>query len=274
MKKQLTLLFFISTFFLNVVYAQTIDTIEVFSAKMNKNIKNVVVLPAGYDKASNTKYPVVYLLHGYGGNYGTFVNKTKKSLPQDVTQWNVIAVCPDGENSWYWDSPVNPKSQFDTYVSSELVSYIDQHYNTIAEPKGRAITGFSMGGHGSLWLAINHPDVFGACGSMSGGVDICPFPDGWEMKTLLGSYKENVELWRSYTVIENIDKIEPGALSIIVDCGKDDFFYPVNEKLHEDLLYKNIPHDYISRPGKHTHEYWNNALDYQLIFFSKFFNKK
>lgn len=273
--KRLSALLLCIVLFLSYVSSQTVDTIEVFSPKMGRNIKNVVILPAGYDKVNKEKqYPVLYLLHGYGGKYNTWVTFTKKSLPEEASKWDMIVVCPDGQDSWYWDSPIDPKSQFDTYVSSELVKYIDTNYHTHASSKGRAITGFSMGGHGGLWLGINHPDVFGACGSMSGGVDIRPFPNNWDMKKRLGNYKENPDVWNKYTVINQLDKIEPNSLSIIIDCGKDDFFYQVNEELHKEMLYRNISHDYIIRPGAHTHAYWNDALDYQMLFFSKFFNQK
>ena len=254
--------------------AQRVDTINVFSAKMNKSLKNVVILPDSYQTTGNKTYPVIYLLHGYGGRYDTWLTKTKKSLPQEANKWDVIFVCPDGQNSWYWDSPVDPSSQFETYVSKELISYIDQTYRTVATPKGRAVTGFSMGGHGGLWLGINHPDIFGACGSLSGGVDIRPFPNNWQMQKWLGSYKQNPKRWDEHTVINQLDKIEPNTLSIIIDCGKDDFFYQVNEELHKAMLYRNIPHDYIIRPGAHTHEYWDNAIDYQILYFTKFFNQK
>ena len=68
-------------------------------------------------------------------------------------------------------------------------------------------------------------------------------------------------------------KIEPNSLEIIIDCGYEDFFFHVNEKLHEEMLYLNIKHDYYTRPGGHTGEYWENAIDYQLVFFNKFFKK-
>jgi len=65
----------------------------------------------------------------------------------------------------------------------------------------------------------------------------------------------------------------PNKLALIIDCGKDDFFYNVNNKLHEELLYHNIPHDFTIRPGAHNWEYWKNAVGFQLMFFSNFFNK-
>ena len=90
----------------------------------------------------------------------------------------MIIVCPDGGfGSWYWDSPVDAGSQYETYVSNELVTWIDSKYKTIKTRKGRAITGLSMGGQGALYLAFRHQDIFGAAGSMSGGVDIRPFPE-------------------------------------------------------------------------------------------------
>lgn len=270
-KTKFLLILLLSVFFILPLSAQKVDTVEVYSAKMQRNIKNVVILPDGYEKSK--KYPVVYLLHGHGGKYDTWLNRTKKTLPQDASRLGIIIVCPDGQNSWYWDSPVDPKFQFETYVSKELVEYIDKNYSTIASKKGRAITGLSMGGHGGLWLGINHPDVFGACGSMSGGVDIRPYTQNWHIKDRLGSYKENPERWEKHAVMGVLDKIEPKTLEIIIDCGFGDFFYQINEKLHQEMLYRNIEHDYIVRPGAHTHDYWNNAIDFQLLFFNKFFNK-
>lgn len=130
-----------------------------------------------------------------------------------------------------------------------------------------------MGGHGAMWLSINHPDVFGACGSMSGGVDIRPFPNNWSMKSWLGSYKDNPTVWDEHTVINQLNKIEPNTLSIIIDCGTGDFFYEVNKQLHEKLTYLNIPHDFITRPGIHDKPYWTNAIKSQLVFFDTYFQK-
>lgn len=132
-----------------------------------------------------------------------------------------------------------------------------------------------MGGHGGLWLGFRHPDTYNACGSMSGGVDIRPFPNNWNIKDALGNYAENQEIWNEHTVINQIPySLKYGNLSIIIDCGTEDFFYQVNQTLHEKLLSNHIPHDYITRPGSHNHQYWNNAIEYQLLFFKKVFSSK
>ncbi|MFT4024035.1 MAG: alpha/beta hydrolase-fold protein, partial [Flavihumibacter sp.] len=113
---------------------------------------------------------------------------------------------------------------------------------------------------------------FGAAGSMSGGVDIRPFPLNWDMAKRLGSYAEQPERWEKYTVINQLHLLTPGSLALIIDCGTSDFFYGVNEELHRQLLYRNIPHDYITRPGVHDWKYWGNAVWYQLLFFNRCFH--
>lgn len=250
-------------------YAARIDTLMVKSDKMEREIEVIVVVP---DKAVNKEEcPTLYLLHGYGGNARTWIG-IKPELPQMADKDGIIVVCPDGENSWYWDSPVNPKSQFETFVSKELVEYIDTHYASIKNRKARAITGLSMGGHGGLWLSIRHKDTFGAGGATSGGVDIRPFPNNWEMKNQLGEMQTNKDLWDNHTVITQLDKIENNDIAIIFDCGTKDFFFEVNNNLHAELLKRGINHDYITRPGIHDGNYWNNSIDYQWLYFCKFFN--
>lgn len=281
---------------LGTASAQRVDTVGVYSLSMDKTVKNVVILPKGYETDKTAHYPVVYLLHGYNNRYDGWLRKTKPDLPEAATRYGMIFVCPDGQSSWYWDSPVDPKSRYETYISRELLPYIDSAYRTVASPAGRAITGFSMGGHGALWLAFRHQDLFGACGSMSGGVDFRPFPENWKIKEQLGPYARNRELWYEHTVMSQLYRVaprvdrnrevasaqaqpvsyalQPGQLAIVIDCGTDDYFYRVNEELHEQMLYYNISHDYTVRAGNHSHAYWRSAADYQLLFFRKFFDNR
>ncbi|HEX2532399.1 MAG TPA: alpha/beta hydrolase-fold protein, partial [Chitinophagaceae bacterium] len=135
---------------------------------MKKAIKAVVIRPDNY--AQVKELPVVYLLHGYSGSYADWITKAG-GFEKAADRYGMLIVCPDGGyGSWYWDSPVDPAFRYETYVSDELVKWVDGRYKTIRNRSGRAITGLSMGGHGALYLAIRHQDVFGAAGSMSGGV--------------------------------------------------------------------------------------------------------
>lgn len=255
-------------------HGQRVDTVNVYSPSMAKELKNIVILPADYSSQPQQTFPVVYLLHGHGGNYTTWLTQVKPDLPHIASEYGMIIVCPEGEDSWYWNSPVSSKKQFETYICYELQGHIEERYRTRNDRHSRAIAGFSMGGHGALWLAFRHPDIFGACGSMSGGVDIRPFPNNWNMKDQLGTYADNPKRWDEHTVINQIPyKTDFGTLAIIIDCGTEDFFFQVNNQLHEKMLKLKIPHDYITRPGGHTQAYWNNAIDYQLLFFNKFFRQ-
>ena len=243
-----------------------VDTIEVMSHKMGRSIKNTVVLPAQYSQKEYRykAFPVIYLLHGAWGSYRDWPRKA--DLRSLASQYSVIFVCPDGQDSWYFDSP-----KFETYITQELRSYVESHYRTLNHPKYRAITGLSMGGHGALWLAWRHPDIYGSCGSMSGGVDIYNFPNKWKINERLGDYESNKEVWREHSVSNLVPSLVPGQ-NIIIDDGNKDIFINENNALHQALDKQGIPHDYTVRPGAHNWNYWVNSLDYHVLFFHKAFN--
>ena len=257
-----------------------VDTVEVMSNAMGRIIKNVVVVPVEYiyykDKeAQTTCYPVLYLLHGAYGCYSDWSQKADLNLL--ANKYGVIIVCPDGQDSWYFDSPIDPMMQFETYVSKELVEYIDSHYRTYANRFMRAITGLSMGGHGALFLAWRHPDVFWSCGSMSGNMDITQYPDKWHIKDRLGEQSANPQRWRDHAVCNQVERLKNSpytpAQNIIIDDGLNDIFIKNNIALHEQLVEAGIDHDFTVRPGRHSWDYWVNSLDYHMVFFSKAFER-
>ncbi len=250
--------------------AARLDTVYIFSEAMNRDIPAVVVTPDGYAE-NEAFYPVVYLLHGYSDSYTGWTTKAN-AVPSLADLHQVIVVMPDGGyNSWYIDSPVDPDSQYETHVAEEVVAFVDKNYRSIRDHSGRAITGLSMGGHGGLFLGIRHQETFGAAGSMSGGVNLTYDIHAWGIADKLGPYQQHPERWDALSVINLTDQIRPGGLAIIVDCGIDDFFLEINRNLHRKLLKENIPHDYIERPGRHHWDYWDNAVQYQFLFFSNFF---
>ena len=250
-------------------WAAKVDTLQVKSASMYKSIEVIVISPA---TAETKSCPVIYLLHGYSGNARSWLD-IKPNLPEIADEKGVFFVCPDGENTWYWNSPMNSDVHYETFISDELVKYVDFNYHTVAKREGRAIMGLSMGGHGAMWNAIRHSDVFSAAGSTSGGVDIRPFPKNWEMSKQIGEKEKYPENWENYTVINLVSTLKKGQIAMIIDCGEDDFFLEVNKNYHEALLKQGIEHDFITRPGSHNSVYWNNSIDYQILFFQKHFKK-
>lgn len=248
--------------------------VAIQSNVMKRFIGTHIILPKSYFLIGTKAYPVLYLLHGYSDDHHAWLKKSE-GLEQLSSLYDIIIVTPDGGyNSWYFDSPIDSTSQFETHIAKEVVTFVDQHYRTIANPAGRAITGLSMGGHGAFYLGLRHPDIFGAIGSMSGGVDIRPFPDNWDIKDRIGSKETHPDNWEKYTVINNLDLIKlEQAPPMLIDCGVEDFFFEVNQNLHQELLKRKIPHDFIARPGGHDWDYWGNAIKYQVLFFNEFFKK-
>jgi S-formylglutathione hydrolase FrmB len=272
MKKIITALFIL--FGLHA-FAGSVDTIEMKSDYLKKAVKFVVVQPSKKSKQNNTqeRYPVVYLLNGYDGNYAQW-SKTAPQLAKTSDDLKIIFVYADGgKSSWYFDSPIDSTSQYESYITKELVPYIDANFSTKANSKSRAITGLSMGGHGAMYLAIRHSDLFGAAGSTSGGFDFRPFPKSWNLQNLLGVYESNKERWYDYTVMRQVELLTNNQLAIIFDCGVDDIFITVNRALHEKLLQLKIDHDYMERSGGHSHPYWRSSIDFQMLFFHQFFQK-
>ncbi len=251
-----------------LLQAAKVDTLKVYSEKMKREIPVLAVVP---DMDEGIRCPVLYLLHGYGDTYTAWSRITDLNALADT--YHMMIVCPDGEKSWYLDSPVDPNVQFETFISLELPAYIDKHYPTYAVREGRAITGLSMGGHGAMWNGIHHPGVFGAVGSTSGGVDICRFPNCWQIEKVLGNAYENEEVWKAHSVYHSLDRLLGSRQSVIIDCGYSDFFYKVNQNVHERLRELNVKHDFYVRPGGHNSEYWRTSIQYQVLFFANYFKK-
>jgi S-formylglutathione hydrolase FrmB len=269
MRKLFLLVLF--SFTLLSVQAAIVDTVWIESKAMKKSFRCVVIQPTT-SSPQKAPYPVTYLLHGYGGWYANWIIRVP-ALKDYADRYQMLIVCPEGNNDWYLNSPEIDSLQWETYIAVEIPAYIDNHYPTKANRDSRAITGLSMGGHGGLYLGLKHSNTFGACGSMSGGVDLNFRKNSWSLLRLLGDTIQYAQRWIDYSVTGLADKIKPGASEIIIDCGTEDFFFGINEKLHQQLTTRGIPHEYTTRPGKHDWNYWRNAVAFQLLFFHHFFSK-
>ncbi len=269
MKQFSVLIFFLGNVFLSS--AGTVDTVSIFSNSMHKAIQCVVIKPDNY-KHAITKFPVVYLLHGYSGSYSNCITRVPQ-LKDYADTYQVIIVCPDGGfSSWYFDSPVDPSFKYETHIATEVVNYIDTNYRTLADKNHRAIMGNSMGGHGALFLALRHPDIFGAAASISGGVDLALCKTKYDIIKRLGDTILHATNWHDLTVINLIEKYTNTPVKMSIDCGTRDIFIEANRHLHQKMMQLKILHDYTERPGEHTWEYWGNSMPFQLLFFRKFFD--
>ena len=145
-----------------------------FSASLD-TIKNVnVYLPDGYDSTDSTKdYSVIYFLHGSGGDHTSYsgIYPILDSLITNNIIKPVIVVKPDGSSGPYLGSQYSNSALyglFEDYISIDVVNYIDGNYNTIPSKDGRAIMGHSMGGEGSMRIALKNPNLYTAIASHAG----------------------------------------------------------------------------------------------------------
>ena len=266
------LLLLLLVVFIKVSFASTVDTVNIYSNSMHKNIKCVVVKPE-VAKKGNEQFPTVYLLHGFSGNYTNWIKQVPQ-LKKYVDDYKLIVVCPDAAySSWYFDSPVDSTMRFETFVAQEVPQYIEAHYPAIKDRKARAITGLSMGGHGGLFLGFRHADFFGACGSMSGALVIKYITKGYDVAKRLGDTLTNAKYYDSLSIMHEMEHYPKDSVAIIMDCGTEDFIISMSRMAHAKMLELKIPHDYTERPGKHDWNYWSTAIQYQLLFFRNYFNK-
>jgi len=265
----ISITFLLSLFFFRPVSAASIDTVIISSKNMNKDLKAVIVKPDRPDTGAALRYPVLYLLHGWSGSYRDWSKHI--DLQPLADKYQLIIVCPDGGYAgWYLDSPLKKDSQYETYIAREVVIYIDDNYPTLADPVHRAICGLSMGGHGAISLICKYPQVFGAAGSMSGVMTLDDPNRRAGLHEVLGSFENNQILWEMNSSLYLVYKLRNKNKALLFDCGSGDFCLNGNRKIHHKLLDLGIAHEYYERPGGHKWEYWTNALEYHLLFFSKY----
>lgn len=259
--------------FTSASQAGTVDTVSIYSNSMHKYINAVVIQPDSYKKRKNS-FPVVYLLHGYAGNYSNWITQVP-ALNQYADTYQTLIVCPDGAySSWYFDSPVDTAYKYETHIATEVVGFIDKNYRTIADKNHRAITGLSMGGQGALFLALRHSNIFGAAGSMSGVIDLKESKNTYDISKRIGDTILHAKEWHDFSVINLIENYTNTDVKIIFDCGDKDIFINANRRLHQKMIELKIKHEYIERPGEHSWQYWSNAIPFQLLFFQRFFQQQ
>lgn len=128
----------------------------------------LVLLPPSYDKAKARRYPVLYFLHGYNSQAEGTVAWTKMEQRQlaamKATGKEFIVVAPDTDTlmsgSMYSNSVT--VGNFEDFITKDLIAYTDSHYRTVAKRESRGLFGHSMGGYGTLRIAMHHPELYSA----------------------------------------------------------------------------------------------------------------
>jgi enterochelin esterase family protein len=192
------------------------------------NVRTVpVYLPPSYDRTPERRYPVLFVLTGFSGRGRMLLNDNLWSPALDDRMDGLIAsgaareailVMPDCATRFGGSQYLNSSAtgRYEDHVASELVSWIDGRYRTLAEPAHRGVMGKSSGGYGALVLAMRHPDVFGAVASHSGDLYFVDCYRG--------------DLPRTCTLLQRAGGVEKWLES----------FHAKHQKKHDDMLAINM----------------------------------
>lgn len=242
---------------------------------LNQDREYAVYLPKSYNTNPDQKYPVLYLLHGGGGSHTDWAKQgSLEGAANQMIDANeaceMIIVCPEAGKTFmnYFN---NPDWRYEDYFFEEMIPFIESNYRVIADKKHRAIAGLSMGGQGTIVYASHHPELFCAAYAMSGylyAMDL-PFinPDDQVMQKVQKLVNDNNCI--KYLGNANDEKVKQmKTVSWFIDCGDDDFTFPLNMEYVAELREKQISYQLRVRDGGHTWEYWHSALYIALPFIS------
>ena len=153
--------------------------VSVASPYLGRPVNIRILLPVGYDPASATRYPVLYLFHGTGGLASDWIDAG--GAEQTTAPYGLITVMPEcGFNgdggfwftNWVDQTTSHGPSQFEDYLIKSLIPWVDMNLDTIANRDGRAVAGLSQGGYGSAEMAARYPDLFVSMATFSGAPEV------------------------------------------------------------------------------------------------------
>lgn len=233
-----------------------------------------VYTPAGYDNNTKEKYPVLYLLHGAGGDENAWseLGRAAQILDNLIAQGKakpMIMVMPNGNggqqavpgeypNSMYKPSFMNERTMdgaIEAAFVKDVVGYVDSHYRTIADKQHRAIAGLSMGGFHSLWISANNPETFDFVGLFSAAIS-----------------RENPQGEYAY-IYQDLDKkltaqFKKAPKLYYIAIGDKDFLFNDNVNYRSKLDAKGVKYEYWETDGGHE---WRNWRKYLNAFLQKIF---
>ena len=234
-----------------------IDTISYNSTTVGTTRRSLIYTPPGYSKKK--KYPVLYLLHGIGGDEKEWLNGGHPEVILDnlYAQGKVepmIVVLPNGRamkddratGNIFDSAKVAAFATFEKDLLNDLIPYIEKHYPVYTDREHRAIAGLSMGGGQSLNFGLGNLDKFAWIGGFSSAPNT----------------KTPEEL------VPDADKARQQIKLLWISCGDADGLISFSKRTHDYLVEHNVPHIFYVEPGVHDFKVWKNSLYMfsQLIF--------
>jgi enterochelin esterase-like enzyme len=265
--------------------SKVFDNLSMKSEILKMDRKYAIYLPQGYE-TSNRSYPVLYLLHGGGDDQTGWVQfgevqHIADNAIADGTATAMIIVMPDANTGQRgYSNDVNGDWRYEDFFFEEFMPFIEKTYRIRAEKRYRAVAGLSMGGGGTFYFALHHPELFSSACPLSASVGplySADMENYMKMRKMSDATKEKIDAWfAKYSVLENVRNMpddKKKAVRWFIDCGDDDFLYEGNSLIHIEMRKKEIPHEFRIRNGAHTWTYWRESLPVVLGFISDAFHQ-
>lgn len=233
-----------------------LETVEYDSTTVGGKRKLSIYTPPGFDK--KLKYPVLYLLHGIGGDEnewprGGVPGVIMDNLYADGKAVPMIIVMPNGRASQTLTArdPIPKQSPafaaFEKELLQDVIPFVEKNYPVQADRTARALAGLSMGGGQSLNFGLSHLETFAWVGGFSSA------PNTKKPEELIKNHAEAAKQLKL----------------LYIACGDKDWLFSISENVHKMLVEKQVPHQYRVIPGGgHDFKVWKSDLYHfaQLIF--------
>jgi len=236
------------------------------SRLMGRDMPFRILVPTDYDEHSERRYPVIYLLHGLGGHFDNWIDKTK--LTEYARAYQFIIVTPEGNDGWYTDSVTIPNDKYESYIVNELIPEVDKKFRTRPDRGDRFIAGLSMGGYGAIKFGLKYSSLFSVVGSFSGAFD-APMRtkksgNNWpSIPAVFGAEDSKIRAENNiFDILRGLDQQKLANVPYIYfACGTEDSFITINRDFDELLIEQKIPHEYRELPGKHAWDFWDKQVN-------------
>lgn len=258
----------------------TIVEDSVLSRSLNSYSRYLVLLPAGYDK-SQERYPVLYLLHGLGGDHTNWVKLT--GLTSYAASYRMIIVTPDAKDGWYSNSAFLKDANYEDHIINDVIPDAEKKYRTIQTKFQRGIAGLSMGGYGAIKYALRYPGKFGFAAGLSPSIQ---FPAALEdsaivkrwsrpsikdLRALFGTTRN--DSWKQNDLFAIAENANASAVPYLyLSFGSQDGILEIPGLTHDLaalLRKKGIAFEMHEYPGDHNWKFWDREIRTVLSLFNE-----
>ncbi len=232
-----------------------------YSSSLARQMPYRVFLPANLPPAE--KLPVVYLLHGGGGDFRSWSNDS------DVSRYalkGLILVMPEGDESYFMNEVGSPREKYEDYITKDLVSDVESRFPARKDRGGRAIVGISMGGFAAVKYAFSHPDVYVFVGALSPSIDV-PFRryslrrlGQWlKFRTIFGPSGSEERAERDPSTLIRSANAQATPF-IYLAAGRQEPLLGPNRQFAALLKRYEINSEFHTEPGGHDWPQWNAQI--------------